>query len=131
MSPATTARGLPPTATRVAAEKFPSFVPRNTDTSFEPLLATAMSGTRSPSKSATATDTGSEPASSSSAGRKENVRQTDGADAAGRVNETAIERRRASAARRVEMFTTNAPYGESDDGKKIYPACDGFRARRI
>src|SRR5947199_6836263 len=118
MSPATTARGLPPTATRVAAEKFPSFVPRKTDTSFDPLFATAMSGTRSPSKSAVTTDTGSEPASSSSAGRKENARQTAEAEAAGRANEFVIKRRTASAARRVEMFTTNAPYRESDDGEE-------------
>ena len=83
----------------------------------DPLFATAMSGTRSPSKSAVTTDTGSEPASSSSAGRKENARQTDVAEAAGRANEFVIKRRTASAARRVEMFTTNAPYRESDDGE--------------
>src|SRR5438045_5861123 len=39
-------------------------------------------------------DTGSEPASSSSAGRKENVRQTAEAEAAGRANEFVIKRRR-------------------------------------
>src|SRR5437588_12856484 len=118
MSPATMARGPAPTATRVAAEKFPRPVPRKTETSFDPLFATAMSGTRSPSKSAVTTDTGSEPASSSSAGRKENVRQTAEAEAAGRANEFVIKRRTASAARRVEMFTTNAPYRESDDSEE-------------
>src|SRR2546423_1410019 len=131
MSPATTARGPAPTATRVAAEKFPCPAPRKIDTSFDPLFATAMSGTRSPSKSAGTTDTGSEPAASSSAGRKERVRQPAEADAAGRVNEIMIKRRTASAARRDEMFTTNAPYRESDDGNRIYPAGDGFGARRI
>ena len=90
-----------------------------------------MSGTRSPSKSAVATDTGSEPASSPGAGRKESARQTAAlVDVCG-VNEIVIKRRTARTARRDEMFTTNAPYRESDDGNRIYPAGDGFGARRI
>src|SRR2546423_14324999 len=113
MSPATTARGPAPTATRVAAEKFPCPAPRKTETSFDPLFATAMSGTRSPSKSAVTTDTGSEPAASSSAGRKERVRQPAEADAAGGGDEIMIKRRTASAARHGEMVTTKGPFKES------------------